>query len=278
MADSKKRGGGPNTPQGKANSSQNARKHGGTSKVLFLPGENPDDFEAIEAGWRKEFEPEGYQEERLVEILVLNDWFLKRAQRNLDEAEAEVFGGGGDFHRVELMQRYKTTHERAFYRALGALESLRKDIMREKMEMIRLQGRLERSEIEYERLRAQQKPEASQVEAPAARAKVTAPRRGSIADMSHRQKHNNGGGSDRRVLAGKGEIAGGTIDAKARDRIAPLIARVQEPPDRIEVKTARIIAASPSFSGEFQGASSTKGEPGDAVVQSIGGINEFCIG
>jgi len=165
MAESKKRGGGPKSADGKANSSQNARKHGSTSKVLILPGEDPADFDAIEAGWRKEFEPEGYQEERLVEILVLNDWFLKRAQRNLDEAEAEVFGGGGDFHRVELMQRYKTTHERAFYRALNALQSLRKDIIRERMENVRLQGRLERAEIEYERLRAQQKPEAPQAKA-----------------------------------------------------------------------------------------------------------------
>jgi len=171
MAESKKRGGGPKTPNGKANSSQNSTKHGCTSKVLFLPGENPEDFDAIEAGWRNEFEPDGYQEERLVEILVLNDWWLKRAQRNLDEAEAEVFGDGGDFHRVELMQRYKTTHERAFYRALNALQGLRKDIMRERMENVRLQGKLERFELEVARLKAQQKPEAPQAEVPAPRQK-----------------------------------------------------------------------------------------------------------
>ena len=159
MAESKKRGGGPKTENGKANSSQNARKHGCTSKVLILENEDPTDLEAIRAGWWKEFEPEGYQEERLVEILVLNDWWLKRAQRNLDEAEAAVFGGGGDFHRVELMQRYKTTHERAFYRALSALQCLRKDIIRERMENVRLQGKLERSELELARLRAQQTTE-----------------------------------------------------------------------------------------------------------------------
>ena len=159
MADSKKRGGGPKTPHGKVTSSQNSTKHGCTSKVLILENEDPADLEAIRAGWFQEFEPEGYQEERLVENLVLNDWWLKRAQRNLDEAEAAVFGGGGDFHRVELMQRYKTTHERAFYRALSALQGLRKDIIRERMENVRLQGKLERSELELARLRAQQTTE-----------------------------------------------------------------------------------------------------------------------
>ncbi len=127
MAEEKKRGGGPKTPEGKARSSQNALKHGGRSETLILPGEEQADFDKVAEGWRKEFEPEGYQEERLVEILVRNDWFFQRADRRWQEAEAE----GADQHTLELMQRYRTTAERSFFRALGALRGLRKDLLRE---------------------------------------------------------------------------------------------------------------------------------------------------
>lgn len=43
-----------------------------------------------------------------MEILILNDYWLKRAERNL---EARVFVGGEDFRQVELMHRFKTHQE-----------------------------------------------------------------------------------------------------------------------------------------------------------------------
>ena len=54
-------------------------------------------------------------------------------------------------HRVELIQRYRTTAERGFYRALNAAETLRKDRRRERWVIEALVDRLERDNA---RLRA----------------------------------------------------------------------------------------------------------------------------
>ncbi len=101
-------------------------KHGARSKALILADERQADFDRVAEGWRKEFEPTGYQEERLVEILVRNDWFFQRADRLWQEAQAS----GDDQHTLELMQRYRTTAERSFFRALAAVRGLSKDLVR----------------------------------------------------------------------------------------------------------------------------------------------------
>ena len=127
------------TPEGKAISSQNALKHGVRSKRLILPDEAEDDYRLTREGWFDEFRPETFREERLVDLLVQADWFLRRAQRRMEEAEAAVVGEENtnpagwtaeQVRTVELMQRYKTTAERAFYRALNACEQTRKDNVR----------------------------------------------------------------------------------------------------------------------------------------------------
>ena len=108
-----RKSGGPQTPEGKERSSRNALTHGLSAKqVLILPDETREEYEETRQGWWEEFTPEDYSEKRLVEQVVLNDWLLKRANRRLLEAEAadpEL----QDLHRIELMQRYKTTNERA---------------------------------------------------------------------------------------------------------------------------------------------------------------------
>lgn len=134
---------GPKTPEGKENSSQNSTKHGlRAKKLVILPDESQEDYDGIEQGWRDEFEPEGYQEERLVNNLVFNDWLLMRAQRRVMEVEAAIGEEGLPTaerqHELELMLRYKTTVERAFYRAWEALRGLRKDIMRDRRETEKL--------------------------------------------------------------------------------------------------------------------------------------------
>ncbi|HEU5231571.1 MAG TPA: hypothetical protein VFU50_01835 [Terriglobales bacterium] len=133
----KKRGGGPNTADGKKNSSRNSTTHGCRAKtVVILDGECQEDYDQMKSEWNEEFGPESYMEERLVEILVDNDWFLRRAMRRLHEAEA----GDGN---VDLMQRYKTSAERSFYRSLNALQGLRKHYMIIDRERDRLKKDLE---------------------------------------------------------------------------------------------------------------------------------------
>ena len=139
------------TPEGKAISSQNALKHGVRSKRLILPDEAEDDYRLAREGWFDEFRPETFREERLVDLLAQADWFLQRAQRRMDEAEAAVVGEentnpadwtADQVRTVELMQRYKTTAERAFYRALNACEQTRKDNTRRAMQEYNLQLQL----------------------------------------------------------------------------------------------------------------------------------------
>lgn len=134
----KKRGGGPNTEDGKRNSSRNSTKHGCRAKtVVILDGESQEDYDRMKYEWKEEFGPETYMEKRLVEILVDNDWFLRRAVRRLHEAEAEE-------GNVELMQRYKNSAEHAFYRSLNALQQLRKHYMIIEKERDRLRKDLEK--------------------------------------------------------------------------------------------------------------------------------------
>ena len=149
------------TPEGKAVSSQNALKHGVRSKRLILPDETEDDYRLTREGWFAEFRPDTFREERLVDLLAQADWFLQRAQRRMDEAEAAVVGEentnpagwtADQVRTVELMQRYKTTAERAFYRALNACEQTRKDTERRAMRDFHLERQL----IEQERKVAEQ--------------------------------------------------------------------------------------------------------------------------
>lgn len=121
----------PKTLEGKARSSQNSFKHGMFSrKALILGDESAQDFEVVRRGWMTTYQPQGYMGERLVQQLIFNDWMLRRANRRLAEVLAGEMDDGYQ-HRVELMQRYKTTAERAFFRALAVLEQMRREARRE---------------------------------------------------------------------------------------------------------------------------------------------------
>ncbi len=133
------KGGGPKSRDGKARSSQNSTTHGMRARPgLILPDERREDFDEIEKGWREEYQPEGHAENTLVDQLILNQWLMKRAERRVLQAEEAAVEECGDDphgwteerrHTFELMQRYKTTAERAFYRSWNAVQSLRKDRM-----------------------------------------------------------------------------------------------------------------------------------------------------
>ena len=142
----------PNTPEGKDISSKNATKHGIFSKRIILEDESQDDYDRLIAGWYEQWEPADFQEKKLVDTLIRNDWWHQRAERRLFEAEAAIADRSGvnpqgwtaeDKHLLENMQRYKTTMERAFYRAWRALQGLRKDVMRESEKNKKLQYELD---------------------------------------------------------------------------------------------------------------------------------------
>ncbi len=76
---------GPRTPEGKAASSQNARKHGlSIQRHTVLGGEDPSLYEQLLAELREIYEPRGRREDLAVEDIAQCRWALSR----FDEAEA----------------------------------------------------------------------------------------------------------------------------------------------------------------------------------------------
>ena len=135
-AERKNKSTGPRSCSGKASSSMNRLSHGCRSRVLILPCESEEDFNYIHNGWYDEFQPDSFYETELVDTLIENHWFFRRAMRCLNEAEAaaEDARAASAFtkeheHQVTLKLRYKTTAERAFYRSLNFLRQMRKDLM-----------------------------------------------------------------------------------------------------------------------------------------------------
>ena len=72
---------GPRTPEGKARSSQNARKHGLFARDTVLPEENPEEFIQLIADLEQELEAGGAFERRLVRHIADAEWRMRRLVR-----------------------------------------------------------------------------------------------------------------------------------------------------------------------------------------------------
>jgi hypothetical protein len=72
---------GPRNPEGKERSRLNALRHGATSRLLVLPGENPQDLDQLRAALIDSFQPEDSVEATLVERAVECWHFLGRSLR-----------------------------------------------------------------------------------------------------------------------------------------------------------------------------------------------------
>ena len=72
---------GPRTPEGKARSSQNARKHGLFARDAVLPDENPEEFLQLIADLEEELEAGSAFERRLVHHIACTEWRMRRLVR-----------------------------------------------------------------------------------------------------------------------------------------------------------------------------------------------------
>ena len=72
---------GPRSPEGKARSSQNARKHGLFARDAVLPDENPEDFLQLIADLEQELEAGSPFERRLVHHIACTEWRMRRLVR-----------------------------------------------------------------------------------------------------------------------------------------------------------------------------------------------------
>ena len=91
------------------------------------------------------------------------------------------------------------------------------------------------------------------------------------------QEQNHRRRTDGRILAGEGQRSCLLVHPEAGNCIAALVARVEEVPAWINSEASGIIAARPLLACERQRTGGSDGEPGDAVVQSIGRIDKSRI-
>src|SRR5271155_613333 len=69
---------GPVTPEGKARSAANSRRHGLAAASIVLPGESAEDFQLLLADYIDQFKPQTGVESDLVETMAAARWRLRR--------------------------------------------------------------------------------------------------------------------------------------------------------------------------------------------------------
>ena len=131
---------GPKSPEGKAISSRNALRHGLLSTTLLLPGEDPENFEALFAQLTTHYAPVNDVEMSMIEEMASSYWRLRRVWA----MEQEIVHAGMDAHpgnefqqsvaswgaavdtgRLAVLYRYEARLHNMYHRARRALESTR---------------------------------------------------------------------------------------------------------------------------------------------------------
>ena len=120
---------GPTSPEGVQASSRNNFSHGLAPKhhevFTFLHDEDPNKFRELVLNLIKEHAPQGETQKILVRRMAESEWLRARACR----LQTDCFTQSDNLNekRLSLFIRYEITHERAFYRALKELQTLRKE-------------------------------------------------------------------------------------------------------------------------------------------------------
>ena len=114
---------GPNTEEGKAKSSQNARKHGLSSSSLFLPPDRLNEFKALFSDYFSELRPVGLLQTHYFEQLIHAKWNLDIAYQLHARALADL-----DEKRITAAARYIAQFERSFAQAHKALKTEQTDL------------------------------------------------------------------------------------------------------------------------------------------------------
>jgi hypothetical protein len=124
---------GPRTDDGKARSSQNARKHGLTAAQLVIAAEDREEFEELLAQFQTDIQPQGALQQMLFDQLVAAAWNLRRIRR----MEAELTASAQSYldildnpeltAKLDRLARHQTRFERSFHRSLRELKSLQTD-------------------------------------------------------------------------------------------------------------------------------------------------------
>jgi hypothetical protein len=128
---------GPNTAEGKAISSQNARTHGMTSTLLLINGETQADLDHHIAQWHQQNPTTNEIAERLVVRAALSEWNLLRVERQYNTASSQLLAksltdwSDTDHALFKNIQRYLTTAQRTHHRDRLNLKQDRAEIRAE---------------------------------------------------------------------------------------------------------------------------------------------------
>ncbi len=121
------------------NRSLNALKHGASAKTLFLPTEDPAQFDLLLDNAFEQYQPANFEAEGLVYDSVEAKWYLTRRQTVRADYELLMhtthsdtnYWPDQDMDRLERFDRYCTTAERAFRRALVNVRFLRTEAVKD---------------------------------------------------------------------------------------------------------------------------------------------------
>ena len=98
---------GPVTPEGKARSAANSRRHGLAAASILLPGESPEYFQLLRADFIHQFQPRTAVETDLVEVMAIARWRLRR----LLAIEAHLFDLEMVRRRDEIDHQFNGTEQ-----------------------------------------------------------------------------------------------------------------------------------------------------------------------
>jgi hypothetical protein len=124
---------GPRTEEGKARSSQNARKHGLTAAQLVIAAEDREEFDEFHVQLQTDIQPEGALQQILFNQLVASAWNLRRIGRMEAELTAsaqtylDILDNPELTAKLDRLARHQTRVERSFHRSLHELKSLQTD-------------------------------------------------------------------------------------------------------------------------------------------------------
>ena len=121
---------GPRSAEGKSVSCFNALKHGVDAASIALPGEDPDDYQAMADAYNEQYQPANVVDRFLVDSLIRADWHKQRLQRLESELVISLLTQNpgqsildvllSDSPGAKLLirtQRQITAHDRAWFRA-----------------------------------------------------------------------------------------------------------------------------------------------------------------
>jgi hypothetical protein len=124
---------GPRTGEGKARSSQNARKHGLTAAQFVIAAEDREEFDELHAQLQADIRPQGALQQILFDELVAAAWNLRRIRRMEAELTAstatylDILDSPELTAKLDRLARHQTRIERSFHRSLCELKSLQTD-------------------------------------------------------------------------------------------------------------------------------------------------------